>query len=299
MTKKVIEVNKLDKSYGEFKAVDDVSFTIEENKIYGLLGRNGAGKTTLMKMITAQVFPTSGQLKVFGEHPEENKKVLSQVCFIKESQQYPDNFRVIDILNVSKSIFPNWDEEYAHSLIKDFNLPLKRKPKKLSRGMHSAVGIVIGLASRAPLTIFDEPYLGLDAVSRGLFYDRLMEDYSDHPRTIILSTHLIDEVSNLLEHILVIDKGQLIINEEAENLRGSAYTVTGQASKVEAFLIDKEVIHREPFGGLLSATVMESKYSTIHNQGAANGLEISPVSLQQLVVHLTKGESTHRGANAE
>lgn len=296
--KRVVKVKRLDKSYGDFKALEDINFTIEENKIYGLLGRNGAGKTTLMKLLTAQEFPSSGELTVFGENPEENRRVLSQICFIKESQKYPDNFSVHDILKVSKSLFPNWDEEYAHSLVKDFNLPLKRKPKKLSRGMHSAVGVVIGLASRAPITIFDEPYLGLDAVSRGLFYDRLMEDYSEYPRTVILSTHLIDEVSNLLEHILVIDKGRLIINDEAENLRGIAFTVTGQAAKVEAFVKNKEVIHREPFGGLLSATVLQHKNSLDRHYAEANGLEISPVSLQQLVVHLTKEKSTRKGAIA-
>ena len=294
--KKVVEVNQLDKSYGEFKAIEDMNFMIEENKIYGLLGRNGAGKTTLMKLITAQEFPTGGELKVFGENPEENRNVLSRICFIKESQKYPDNFSVHDILKVSKSLFPNWDEEFAYSLIKDFNLPLKRKPKKLSRGMHSAVGVVIGLASRAPLTIFDEPYLGLDAVSRSLFYDKLMKDYSEHPRTVILSTHLIDEVSNLLEHILVIDRGRLIINDEAENLRGIAYTVTGQAARVEAFVKNKEVIDREPFGGLLSATVIQNKNSLDRNQAGASGIEISPVSLQQLIVHLTKEKSTREGA---
>lgn len=294
--KKVVEVNQLDKSYGEFKAIEDMNFMIEENKIYGLLGRNGAGKTTLMKLITAQEFPTGGELKVFGENPEENRSVLSRICFIKESQKYPDNFSVHDILKVSKSLFPNWDEEFAYSLIKDFNLPLKRKPKKLSRGMHSAVGVVIGLASRAPITIFDEPYLGLDAVSRSLFYDKLMKDYSEHPRTVILSTHLIDEVSNLLEHILVIDRGRLIINDEAENLRGIAYTVTGQAARVEAFVKNKEVIDRKPFGGLLSATVIQNKNSLDRNQAGASGIEISPVSLQQLVVHLTKEKSTREGA---
>jgi ABC-2 type transport system ATP-binding protein len=294
--KNVVEVKQLEKLYGEFKAIKDINFVMEENKIYGLLGRNGAGKTTLMKMITAQEFPTSGIINVFGENPEENRKVLSQICFIKESQKYPDNFSVHDILKVSKSLFPNWDEEFAYSLIKDFNLPLKRKPKKLSRGMHSAVGVVIGLASRAPITIFDEPYLGLDAVSRSLFYEKLMKDYSENPRTIILSTHLIDEVSNLLEHILVIDKGQLIINEEAENLRGLAYMVTGQAARVEAFVRNKEVIHRESFGGLLSATVIQNKNSMVQNQAAPSGIEISPVSLQQLVVHLTKEKSTREGA---
>ncbi|MBW8348852.1 ABC transporter ATP-binding protein [Bacillus sp. IITD106] len=294
MMNEVVRVSKLNKFYDDHKAIQDISFSIKENKIYGLLGRNGAGKTTLMKMITAQIFPTSGDLNVFGEEPYENAKVLSQICFIKESQKYPDNFTVRDILEVSKSFFPNWDEEYAYSLVEDFNLPLKKKNKGLSRGMHSALGIVVGLASRAPLTIFDEPYLGLDAVSRELFYNRLMEDYTEHPRTVILSTHLIDEVSNLLEHVLVVDKGRLIIDEDAENLREKAFTVTGQTAKVESFISGKEVIHREPFGGLLSATVI-GRANNVH----ISGLEISPVSLQQLIVHLTKGNSDRQGVMAK
>ena len=297
--KNVIEVKQLNKSYGKFHAIHDTNFAIQADKIYGLLGRNGAGKTTLMKMITAQIFPTSGDLKVFGENPYENANVLSQICFIKESQKYPDHYNILDVLEVSKVIFPNWDVNFSRSLIEDFNLPLKRRIKKLSRGMLSAVGIVIGLASRAPLTIFDEPYLGLDAVSRGLFYDRLMEDYVKHPRTVILSTHLIDEVSNLLEHILIIDNGKLIIDQDAEELRDKAFTVTGQTSKVEAFLIGKETVHREPFGGLLSATVIRSQNGSDQKQASASGLEISPVSLQQLVVHLTNGKSEQKGADAK
>ncbi|WP_040207346.1 ABC transporter ATP-binding protein [Neobacillus jeddahensis] len=293
--KNVIEISQLEKAYGTFKAVQNVSLSIEENKIYGLLGRNGAGKTTLMNMITAQIFPTSGVLKVYGEDPYENAKVLNQICFIKEGQKYPDHFRVIDVLEVSNELFPNWDDAFSRSLIKDFNLPLKRKIKKLSRGMLSTVGIIIGLASRAPLTIFDEPYLGLDAVARGLFYDRLMEDYAEHPRTIILSTHLIDEVSKLLEHILVINDGQLFIDQDADSLRGMAYTVTGNAQKVEAFLAGKETVHREPFGGLLSATVLQSNNHLERQQAAANGLDVTSVSLQQLIVHLTTKKSDQKG----
>lgn len=201
-----VEINRLTKSFSQVTAIDEVSFSLEAGKIYGLLGRNGAGKTTIMHMITAQLFPTSREIKVFGQHPYENNRVLSQICFIKESQKYPDSFRVIDVLEAAQAFFPNWDRDYAYSLIEEFRLPLKRGMKKLSRGMLSSVGIVIGLASRAPLTIFDEPYLGLDAVARNLFYDRLLEDYSEHPRTVVLSTHLIDEVSNILEHVIVIDR---------------------------------------------------------------------------------------------
>ncbi|WP_339315977.1 ABC transporter ATP-binding protein [Paenibacillus sp. FSL R10-2734] len=286
----VVEIKGLTKSYGKVTVIDEITFSLEQNKIYGLLGRNGAGKTTIMHMITAQLFPTSGDLKVFGEHPYENNRVLSQICFIKEGQKYPDTYRIIDVLEISALFFPNFDREYAHSLIKDFNLPLKRRIKKLSRGMLSAVGIVIGLASRAPLTIFDEPYLGLDAVARSLFYDRLIEDYSEYPRTVVLSTHLIDEVSQLLEHVIVIDNGKLIINEDAEALRGRATKVIGAAAKVEDFISGKETIARESIGGLLSATVIGLK-STDLSRAEMLGLEISPISLQQLIVHLTNRKS--------
>lgn len=294
----VVEIKGLTKSYGNVTAIKDVSFSLEPNKIYGLLGRNGAGKTTIMHMITAQLFPTSGELRVFGELPYENSRVLSQICFIKESQKYPDTYRIIDVLEISALFFPDFDREYAFSLIKDFNLPLKRRVKKLSRGMLSAVGIVVGLASRAPLTIFDEPYLGLDAVARSLFYDRLIEDYSEHPRSIVLSTHLIDEVSQLLEHVIVIDNGKIIINEDAEALRGQAVTVIGAAVKVNEFITNKEVISREPLGGLLSATLMGL---TSMDQSRADmlGLEISPISLQQLIVHLTHKKSQGKVVTAQ
>ncbi|MDQ2713852.1 MAG: ABC transporter ATP-binding protein [Chloroflexota bacterium] len=289
----VVEVRQLTKSYRNVTAIDQVSFSIDANKIYGLLGRNGAGKTTIMQIITAQLFATSGEVKVFGEAPYENSRVLSRVCFVKESQRYPKYFRVLDVLEQATFFFPHWDREYAFALSEDFQLPLKRKMKALSRGMLSAAGIIVGLASRAPLTIFDEPYLGLDPVARGLFYDRLLEDYAEHPRTILLSTHLIDEVSRLLEHILVIDQGRLVLDEEAEALRGRAFIVIGPAARVDTYTAGKELLAREPLGGLVSATVMGTGDVKDRKFAEALGLELAPVSLQQLIVHLT-GEQAAR-----
>ncbi|WP_199925045.1 ABC transporter ATP-binding protein [Paenibacillus sp. IHBB 10380] len=291
---KVVELNRLMKSYGDVMVVNNVSFSMDEDKIYGLLGRNGAGKTTIMNMITAQLFASSGELRVFGENPYENNRVLSQICFIKESQKYPDVYRIIDVLEISASFFPNWDHDYALSLAEEFRLPLKRRMGKLSRGMLSSVGIIVGLASRAPLTVFDEPYLGLDAVARSLFYDRLIEDYSLHPRTVILSTHLIDEVSRILEHVMVIDNGTLIIDEDAEALRCRAFTLAGPKDAVESFTAGKEVIHREPFGNLVTATVMGNWDAGERKQAEALGLELAPVSLQQLIIYLTNGKTQRK-----
>lgn len=290
----IIEVNGLTKTYGKLTTVNDVSFNIEEGKIYGLLGRNGAGKTTIMNMITAQLFPSSGEIKVFGEAPYENQSVLSRICFIKEGQQYPNLFRIVDVLDLCSSFFPNWDKDYAYSLIEDYKLPIKRKIKKLSRGMLSSVGIVIGLASRAPLTIFDEPYLGLDAVARGIFYEQLLEDYTKHPRTIILSTHLIDEVSKLLEHVLVIDQGKLILNDEVDAIRGRAYTAVGAANMVDSFMAGKQILKRESIGSLVSNTVFETLDKQTRKEAEELGLEITPVSLQQLIIHLTNNGSNRK-----
>jgi ABC-2 type transport system ATP-binding protein len=294
----VIAVNRLTKSFEDVTAVNDVSFRLDAGKIYGLLGRNGAGKTTILQLITAQLFPTHGDIEVFGEHPYENTRVLSQLCFIKESQKYPQTYRVMDLLDQAAWFFPRWDREYASALIEEFRLPRQRKVKALSRGMLSAVGVIVGLASRAPLTIFDEPYLGLDAVARSLFYDRLLEDYTEHPRTVIVSTHLIDEVSRLLEQVLVIDQGKLIINEEAEALRGRAFVIVGPATKVDAFAADKEIIDRQPLGGLVSATLMSHGDPEDRRQAEALGLELAPVSLQQLIVHLTRGQYDRKAAGA-
>jgi ABC-2 type transport system ATP-binding protein len=290
----VVEAKGLIKRFGNLTAIDHINFSLEAGKIYGLLGRNGSGKTTLLRLLTAQLFATDGTLLVFGEQPYENRRVLNQICFMKENQKYPSGFRVGDVLVMAASFFPRWDADYASTLSKDFQLPLACKVRTLSRGMLSALGIVVGLASRAPLSIFDEP-LGLDVVARSLFYERLLADYVEHPRTIVISTHLIDEVSRLLEHVLVLDQGRLIIDEETDALRSRAFTVTGSAQEVATFTAGKTQIGGEHFGTLVCATLLGNAGTGARREAAALGLEVTPVSLQQLILHLTSTTS-HRKA---
>jgi ABC-2 type transport system ATP-binding protein len=292
-----VEVRGLTKRFGSVKAVDEVSFTVQKDVICGLLGRNGAGKTTIMNLLTGQEFPTSGVIDVFGGNPLENAKVLQNVCFIKESQKYPDDFKPKHVLKSAPWFFEHWDAEFANRLVDDFQLPLNRRIKKLSRGQLSAVGVIVGLASRAPLTFFDEPYLGLDAVARQIFYDRLIADYGEHPRTVILSTHLIDEVANLLEHVLVIDKGKILIDEAAEELRESATAVVGTRGAVDSFVRNRDVLHRENIGGLASATVGNLDTDGRH-EAALAGLELAPVSLQQLIVRKTSAATIDSGVSS-
>ena len=290
----IIEASGLTKRFGKVAAVDDVSFALEDGAIHGLLGRNGAGKTTLMQLLTGQDFATRGTARVFGESPVENAGVLSRICFIKESQAYPDNFKGKHVLKTAPWFFPRWDQDFADTLVEDFGAPLDRPMKKLSRGQRSAIGVIVGLASRAELTFFDEPYAGLDAVARRRFYDHLLADYAEHPRTIVLSTHLIDEAANLLQRVLVIDEGKLVIDADADDLRASATTLAGKATDVEAFAVGREVLDRSRLGGLASITV-----TGLNEQdrlaAASAGLEASAVSLQELIVRRTGGAEAGEG----
>lgn len=293
----VIEVENLTKTFGKVEAVRDASFTFAEGGIHGLLGRNGAGKTTLMKLMTGQEFATSGTVRVFGRSPVENASVLGRVCLINESQAYPEDFRGKHALKAASRFFANWDEDFASELTKDFAPPLGRPIKKMSRGQRSAIGVIIGLASRAELTFFDEPYAGLDAVARQMFYDHLLADFSRHPRTVVLSTHLIDEASNLLDRVVVIDQGEILIDSDAEELRSQAVALVGKATVVHEFSSGRDVLGIQQLAGMASVTV--AGLTDEDRQAAQDaGLEVGPVSLQQLIVSRTSGRNgqTKEGA---
>ncbi|GAB3351753.1 ATP-binding cassette domain-containing protein [Modestobacter lapidis] len=278
MTPLLAEAAKVGISVAEITA-------IEADTITGLLGRNGAGKTTLMQLLTGHRAPTSGRVAVFGRSPYEDDDVLSRICFIKESQRYPDHFRVGDAVSAAACLYPGWDGDLAATLLADFDLPSKGPIKKLSRGMTSAVGIVLGLASRAPVTLFAKPYLGLDAVARQLFYDRLLADYAEHPRTVVLSPHLIEEISDLLEHVLLIDRGRVLLDADAESLRATALTVTGPARQGATFGSVHRVLHLESMAGQSRAVVRAS--SAADSRVATDlGLTVEPACIQQLVVAL-------------
>ena len=290
----VVAAAGLTKRFGDVTALDDITFTLTGNKIYGLLGRNGAGKTTLMQLITGQNSGTSGDLTLFGERPYENEQALAQVAFIKESQTYPAAYQVRHVLSLAKRLFPNWDEDFAQSLVDDFDLPRKRNVRKLSRGMLSALGVTIGLAARAPLTFFDEPYLGLDAVARQLFYDRLLADYAENPRTVVLSTHLIDEVADLIEHVLLLDRGKLLLDAPSDELRGEVMEASGPAAVVDEFAAAYRVLHREQLGGAVRASLRGSFDNAERMRAKKLGIDLAPVSLQQAVVRLTTERTNSR-----
>lgn len=285
-----IDVRGVTRRYRSATALDQVSVSFEKDMIHGLLGRNGAGKTTLMSVITAQDWPDAGEIRVLGQRPHENEQVLPHICFVREEQQYFDDAKAHHAFQAAAMSFPNWDQELCDRLAGDFRVPEKTRIKKMSRGQRSAVGVIIGIASRAEITFFDEPYMGLDAVARQLFYDRLLEDYAQHPRTIVLSSHLIDEIAHLIENVVLIDGGRIILDEPVEQLRDRAVTLVGRADAVAEIAAGREILHEETMGRMSRATVLGALDDGERRRVDELDIDIVPVSLQQLVVRLTERE---------
>jgi ABC-2 type transport system ATP-binding protein len=283
-----IEVKQLKLNYGRFTAIHDMSFKLAGGKIYGLLGRNGSGKTTLLSILASFRKQTTGEVAIGGEAPFENEAIMEQVCFIQESGHIMEGAKVVDVLRLAARSWPNWDEAYAQRLINVYELPLNKQVMELSRGMKSSLGVTLGLASRAPVTIFDEAYLGMDAPSRYSFYDELLKDYMDNPRTFIVSTHLIEEVDSLFEEVLIIDQGRLLLHEETDALRLRATAVTGPADAVDRFVEGLNVLEEKALGKAKTVIVYDELSSQRRKQSQLEGLELEPVALQDLFVQLTK-----------
>ena len=285
-----VEVRDLTVRYGRATAVDNVSLRLEPGVVYGLLGRNGAGKTSLLSTIAAFQRASSGSVLVDGEDPYENARVMAGIALVREGGDFPEE-KVRGVLDFAARLRPHWSAELAAELVDRFELPLDKKPTQLSRGKRSALGVVVGLASRAPLTMFDEAYLGLDAPSRYAFYDALLADYAAHPRTIVLSSHLIEEVERLFERVIILDQGTVLLEEDAEDLRSRGRTVTGPQDEVEAFVTGLRGVGRAQLGRTLQVTVVGDLPPGAEQRAVEAGLELGSVPLQDLFVHLTsKGE---------
>lgn len=289
-----VECKNISKNFGRTMALSDINLNLEKDKIYGLLGRNGAGKSTLLNIITAQIFPSSGEVKIFGETPYENDKALRNICIVKESGMFLKDINVREALDIASSFYANWDKDLVEKLLEEFELDRRKTYRNLSLGMKSQLGIIVGLASRAPITIFDEPYIGLDAAGRQLFYDVLIDDYMENPRTIILSTHLIDEVSNLLEDVIIMHKGTVKLEGNSEDIKNKAFYISGIKDRLENYISGKKVLNKEEFGKTMAVAIFDSISEKEKRAMEADDLIISSIPLQQLFIFLTGGKMIKR-----
>ena len=284
----VIECTKLTKDYGNTKAINNISFTIEENTITGLIGRNGAGKTTLLKIIAGFMRSTSGEVSVLGNNPFNSLSVSSNMFFADDNMKYPDSLNLSELLEEISKFYSNWDMALAKGLFEYFRLDPKQYHPRLSKGQKSTFNMIVALSTHSPITIFDEPTTGMDASVRKDFYRALLKDYINHPRTIILSSHLLSEIEDILENILLIKNGTKIFHSSVGDLKEMAICLRGDNNYLKEFCSGKEIIHTEKSNENLSSIVVKNNFSETDLQKAKlNGIEIFPVSADDLCVYLT------------
>ena len=291
MSKLVCE--NLTKKYGDKTVLDHVNLTLESGKIYGLIGRNGAGKTTLLSLMSNQNPITEGTAVIDGQRIWENPKALSRLCFSRELNLSAESalsaYTLKAYLRAAETYLPHWDKEMAQKLLDLFGLDKKKKLGKLSKGMLSMVTILVAMASKAEFTFLDEPVAGLDVVAREQFYQLLLEEYTETGLTFVLSTHIIEEAADVMEEVIILDKGKILMKENTQELVDRARYVTGLADQVDGATAGLSCHHIEKIGRSKTVTVLLPEGKDL-NPGY--DVTVQPVNLQKLFVALC-GEEVH------
>ena len=291
MSKLICE--NLTKNYGKKTVLENLNLTLESGKIYGLIGRNGAGKTTMLSIMSNQNPATDGKVTLDGENIWENRKALDRICFSRELNITQENglaaYTIKKYLDVAASYYVNGDKEMAKDLVEKFELKPKQKLGKLSKGMLSMVTIIVAMASKAEFTFLDEPVAGLDVVARELFYKLLLNEYTETGRTFVISTHIIEEAADVMEEVIIINKGKIIRHANTQELVDSARYVTGLVDQVDGAVSGLEQHHAEKMGRSKGVTVLLQDGQELN---AGYDVTAQPVNLQKIFVALC-GEEVH------
>ncbi len=276
------------KAYGGKPVLTDLDLTIEPGKIYGLIGRNGAGKTTLLGILTAQNTMDRGSVTYDGQHVWENQQALDHICFSRELQPTlftgQNNLKVKHYLKAAATFWPHWDQAYADRLMAEFKLEPKKKIYQLSKGQMSMITILLALASRAPITILDEPVAGLDVVARERFYQLLVEDYTETGRTFIVSTHIIEEAASVFEQVIILDQGRILENCPTEELVEQFHFISGHEDEVDRVCRGLQILSTHQMGRHKTCAVRGEAVKLREAQSA--DVDISPMNLQKVFVSL-------------
>lgn len=288
-----LTVNQITKQYKGTKALTDVQLTFEENKIYALLGRNGAGKSTLLNIITNRIFPTTGEVRLDNQKLAENEQLLNQIFLTSEDDLYPSSMTVKKVFSITEAFYGGFDYRCAQRLVALFELDETKKIRQLSTGYRSIMKLIVALSVPVKYVFLDEPVLGLDANHRELFYQELINSYSDNPRTFVISTHLIEEIAHIIEEVIILDHGKVIENTDTESLLQKGKTITGPIEEVAAFTRNMNVMGLDRLGGLGSAYVI----GEIDTGSMPANLSVSPIDLQKYFIKVTE-KNNKQGASS-
>jgi ABC-2 type transport system ATP-binding protein len=244
----LIEARELTKKYGAHVALDRANFSVETGRIVGLIGPNGAGKTTALRAVLG-LTGYQGQLKVLGREPfRERTGLMRDACFIADVAVLPSWLRVDDAIDFVAGVHPRFRRDRAMALLAKTQITGKRRMRELSKGMKTQVHLALTMAIDAKLLVLDEPTLGLDILARRAFYDALVNDYMDETRTILITTHQVEEVENLLTDVLFIDKGRIVLDSSLDDIATRYAAVAVAADHLEAARAEKPFFERPLLG---------------------------------------------------
>ncbi|MEX2152597.1 MAG: ABC transporter ATP-binding protein [Gemmatimonadaceae bacterium] len=222
MTESVISISELSRSFGTTTALSSVSLSIPRGAVYGLVGANGAGKTTLIKHILGLLRAESGSVRIFGLDPVADPVgVLSRIGYLSEENDLPGWMRVDELIRYSRAFYPAWDDAYAEELRQTFALDPSAKIKTLSKGQKARMGLLVALAYRPDLLVLDEPSSGLDPIVRRDILGAVIRTIADEGRTVLFSSHLLDEVEEVADHVTMISQGRIVLSAPLDAIKQS------------------------------------------------------------------------------
>lgn len=283
---KAIECRNVSKIFGEKIVLDNLNFSLEEGKIYALLGRNGAGKTTLLNCMCTKYIPSKGDVYLLEEKAYENAKVLSEICFMSDRLDAFDSYKVKAILKYASRFYSRWNEGLMNQLLECYEISPKENYAFLSKGRKTALSLIIGLCCGCRIVLFDEIYSGLDAVGRQRFYELLLEEQERNPRTFVLSTHLIEEMTMLFDEVVILDKGKILLQEEMEYLEEKAFRATARV-KEEGILLEKNILTKKEMGAMAEYYIYDTISLQEREQLIAQGVTLQNMNLQELFIAST------------
>ena len=279
-------VADVSKRYGKKTILDGLTVKFEQGHSYGLLGRNGAGKSTLINIIMQRCKRESGVITLDGQLMDNNDKLMSRLFCMNGSTLYPSNFRVKTIFSITDSMYDRFDMEYAVNTAEMFGLDLKKRLKQLSTGYNTVYKVILALASNADFVFLDEPVLGIDVNQRELFYKTLARKMADGTSCFIISTHIIEEIQNLIDRTMILHGGKILLDGDTETLMSRYAAVSGKAETVDAFASGRNVVCTESMGVFKKAVFEAEGFS---ENDIPEGLSLDTVNLQQLFYYLTGG----------
>jgi len=233
----VIDVTELTRRFDSKTALDSVTLSLPRGAVYGLVGANGAGKTTLIKHILGLLRAQSGSVRVFGLDPVADPVgVLSRIGYLSEENDLPGWMRVDELIRYSRAFRPAWDDEYAEELRESFALDPAAKVKNLSKGQKARAGMLIALSYRPDLLVLDEPSSGLDPIVRRDILGAIIRTIAHEGRTVLFSSHLLEEVEQVADHVTMINKGKIVLSAPLEDIRES-HRIDGRVPSLDEIFI--------------------------------------------------------------